>query len=110
MPIPREEQETTQTACYGADTFTFGTTNPVHMRYMLRRGLKPTHVDRVATKWAEVVDKKTGAITKGKPLEWDELSWTFTVPADWYQLPRPKKHVSEETRAKTSERMKGAKV
>jgi hypothetical protein len=105
MSVPRDEMESTIRLGYYDDELVFNTTNPAHARHMDRLGVKPFSVSRVATAWEEVSVKRKGEVVveRGNPIEWDEVAWTFKVPADWFKLPRPKRQVSEAQRAHMSQ-------
>lgn len=103
MPLVREEQETTVNWEYASDTITVSTSYPPHMRALVKLGYEPK-VSRVVTKW-DVSEDKKGRVTQ-TPAETDEVTWTFTLPSEYFKLPRPKRRVSEEQRAARSERMR----
>lgn len=109
MPIPRDEQETVITWLWASDRMTLSTTNPAHCRSMQKLGYEPIRTSRIPVKWRDVENAKTKVVTR-EPLEWEDTAWTFDLPAEYFKLPRPKKRVGDEQRARLSERMKGAKV
>lgn len=86
MPIPGMHQESVTVVTRDGAVRRFSTTYPPDARYMMKRGLTPA------------------AIHKDKDGE--EVAWDFTLPDDWAYLPRPRKKMSEESRAKAAERMR----
>lgn len=106
MPVPREEQESVITAMWGADTITFSTSNPAHFRAMTKLGYAPTQTSRVVTAWR---DETKGKHTYRVAAEWDEVAWTFTLPAECFKLPRPKRKVSDAQRQAAGERLRAAR-
>jgi hypothetical protein len=104
MPLLREEQETVVRIGFYDETLSICTTNPTHARRYIKAGLVPV-VGRMPSKWEEKEDRN-GNTVRGKVLEYEETSWIFTAPADWFQHPRPKKRVSEAQRVAAAERMR----
>jgi hypothetical protein len=68
----------------GVEKLTFFTTNPVEARKVMEHGAHPYRVGKI---------------------DGEEISWTFELPVEWYKTPRPKKRMSEETKAKHAARL-----
>jgi hypothetical protein len=107
MPLQRIEIETVIRIGYYDEKCTVVTGDPKYKRALdelIPKGAVLRRTSRVPVKWEDkMVD---GDVVQGKPIEWDDATWEYECPAEWFRLPKPPKQMSDEQKKAAGERMR----
>ena len=107
MPLSRPEQETLVRIGFYDEVCSITTSNPTHARRLIKAGLTPS-ISRIPSKWDEVEDD--AGHVKRTVTEWEDATWSFTAPRNWFKLPKAPRKMSEAAKQAAGERLRMARV